>query len=73
MPGYEALTDAMHGAAAAFDVPVVSLRDVFNGPDVTEDPREKGYIAGDGLHASPAGREAIMTALHAAGYDPIQP
>jgi lysophospholipase L1-like esterase len=73
MIGYDALTDAMHGAAAAFDIPVVSLRDAYNGPEMAEDPREKGYIAGDGIHPSPAGQEAIMTALHAAGYDPIHP
>lgn len=73
MAGFSALSDAMHGAAASFDVPVVSMRDAFNGREVTEDPRDKGYIASDGVHTSPAGREAMVAMLHEAGYEPLYP
>ena len=31
---------------------MASFYDEFNGPDHDEDPREKGYIRSDGLHAS---------------------
>ena len=69
---WEAYTNTIRDAAAAFDVPTVSMYDAFNGPDRTGDPRQKGYIISDGQHTSPAGREAIVAALHEAGYEPVQ-
>lgn len=50
-----------------------TMYDAFNGPDHSEDPREKGYIGSDGAHTSPAGREAMVAALHIAGYEPLHP
>jgi hypothetical protein len=69
---WEAYSDTLRDAAAGFGVPLVSMYDAFNGPDHTEDPREKGYISSDRVHTSAAGREAMVAALHAAGYEPTQ-
>lgn len=70
---WEAWSDTIRDAATEFDVPLVSMYDVFNGPDHSEDPREKGYIISDGEHTMPAAREAMVAALHEAGYEPIEP
>jgi hypothetical protein len=69
---WEAYSDTIRDAAAAHGVPMVSMYDAFNGPDHTEDPRLKGYIGSDGEHTLPAGRDAMVEALHAAGYEPVQ-
>ena len=50
--------------------PLVSVHDLFNGPEHDEDPREKGYIGSDGIHTSAEGRAAIADALAAVGYYP---
>lgn len=71
--GWEAWSDTMRAAAAEFGVPLVSMYDAFNGPDHTADPRLEGYIASDGEHLLPPGREVAAAALHEAGYEPIAP
>ena len=70
---WEAWSDSVGDAAAGFGVPLVSMYDTFNGPDHTEDPRAKGLAGGDGWHPSAAGREAMVAALHEAGYEPLYP
>ena len=70
---WEAASDSIADAAAGFDVEMVSMYDWFNGPDHTEDPREKGYVGPDGFHPSAAGSEAMVAALHEAGYEPLYP
>lgn len=70
---WEAWSDAVGDAAAEFGVPFVSMYDAFNGPDHTEDPRAKGLAGADGWHPSSAGREAMVAALHEAGYEPLYP
>ena len=70
---YEVRGLSNHHRAAGFGVPLVSIYDWFNGPDHTEDPRAKGYVGPDGFHPSTAGREAIVAALHEAGYEPLHP
>ena len=71
--GWEAWSDSLADAAAGFDVEMVSMYDWFNGPDHTEDPRAKGYVGLDGFHPSAAGSEAMVAALHEAGYEPLRP
>ena len=63
---------AIHRACAARGIPVALVYDAFNGPDHHQDPREKGYISSDGMHASWAGREVIAEAFRALGYAPVQ-
>ena len=70
---WEAWSDSLADAASGFDVPLVSMYDGFNGPDHTEDPRAKGYAGFDGWHPSAAGSEAMVAALHEAGYEPLRP
>jgi hypothetical protein len=70
---WEAYNKTVRDAAAVFNVPLVSMYDTFNGPDHSEDPREKGYIAFDMVHTSPTGQEAMVAALHEAGYEPLYP
>lgn len=67
----EALNTAARNAADAFNIPFVSVYDEFNGPDHSEDPREKGYIGDDGIHASEKGQQVIADLLSAVGYDPV--
>jgi hypothetical protein len=54
-------------------VAVASFYDEFNGPNHDEDPREKGYVFGDGYHPSPEGTVVQAQVLHALGYEPIVP
>ncbi|MCJ7781303.1 MAG: SGNH/GDSL hydrolase family protein [Acidimicrobiia bacterium] len=42
-------------AAEANGAVFVSFFDVFNGPEHDEDPREKGWIQDDGMHANDKG------------------
>jgi len=69
----EIFNNIIQEAAAAYNIPTVSLYDAFNGPDHDQDPREKGYIGYDGLHTSPEGRQLIADLLSEAGYEPVEP
>ena len=71
--GWEAQADAIHEAADEYGVLTASFYDEFNGTNHDEDPREKGYISGDGWHTSPEGTTSQVEVLHALGYDPITP
>jgi hypothetical protein len=66
-------SEALREVADDYGVAMASFYDEFNGPDHDEDPREKGYIYSDGLHASTEGIAAQVEALHALGYDAIVP
>ncbi|MFO7933639.1 MAG: SGNH/GDSL hydrolase family protein [Bacteroidales bacterium] len=56
----------------AFNIPLISIYDAFNGSDHFEDPREKGYIGDDGIHASEKGRQVIADLLSDVGYEPVK-
>lgn len=66
----ESQSAAIRSAAEANGAIMVSLYDLFNGPDHQDDPREKGWIGTDGYHANDAGAAAIADALAAAGFEP---
>lgn len=70
----EAMNKAIREAAEDNGARLVSLYDVFNGPDHDhdhdQDPREKGWIGGDGIHMSPDGMTVIADALAAVGFEP---
>jgi hypothetical protein len=70
---FEAASGAIREAADDHGVAMASVYDVFNGPDHDEDPREKGYVASDGYHASLRGASAHAEILHSLGYDAIIP
>lgn len=68
----EIFNDTVRQAADAFHIPTISVCDAFNGPGHDEDPREKGYIGPDGVHASEKGQQVIADLLSEAGYEPIE-
>jgi len=68
--GWESNSATVRAAAEVHGITMVSLFDLFNGPNHDEDPREKGWIRGDGYHANEAGAAAIADALAAAGFEP---
>lgn len=70
---WEIFNTAVRQAADAFNIPFVSVYDVFNGLNHDEDPREKGYIGTDGRHTSEQGRHVIADLLSEAGYKPVEP
>lgn len=70
---WETFNTAVRQAADAFNIPFVSVYDVFNGLNHDEDPREKGYIGTDGVHTSKQGQQVIADLLSKAGYEPVEP
>jgi lysophospholipase L1-like esterase len=70
---WENFNNAVHQAAAAYNVPVARVYDAFNGPNHDEDPREKGYIMDDGKHTKEAGQKVIADLMRELGYDPVNP
>ncbi len=67
------MSDAARKAAAAYNIPFLSLLDAFDGPNHDEDPRLKGYIGSDGIHPSDAGTQYIAELLSKMGYEPVTP
>jgi hypothetical protein len=70
---WEAAAGAIREAADEYGVVTASFYDAFNGPDHDEDPREKGYVAGDGYHHSREGALAMAEILHSLGYGAVIP
>ena len=70
---WEDFNAAIHQASEAYGVPVVSVYDLFNGPEHDQDPRAKGYISSDGRHTSESGQQAIADLLSQTGYIPLIP
>lgn len=70
---WEGQTRAIREAAEANGAVFVSFFDLFNGPEHDEDPREKGWIGEDGMHASEEGGAAAAEALAAVGFELSEP
>lgn len=68
--GWESNFAVLRQAAEAQGVTLVPVFDLFNGPNHDEDPRERGWIEGDGYHPNDAGAAAIAEALAAVGFEP---
>ena len=68
-PFYGPLNDHIIQASSENNIPVALMHLAFNGPDGDEDPADKGYIAGDGLHASELGAAAIADVHRELGYE----
>jgi hypothetical protein len=60
-------------AAEANGALFVSFFDTFNGLEHDEDPREKGWIQDDGMHANDTGGAAAAEALAAVGFELSEP
>jgi hypothetical protein len=68
---FEVFSAAVPRVADEYGVPTASMLDAFNGPDHDQDPVERGFISGDGIHTSDAGRAAMVDVLDALGYEPV--
>jgi hypothetical protein len=55
--------------AAKHATPTAQVFHAFNGPDGTNDPRDRGLITADGLHPSEAGALLIFETIHDLAYD----
>ena len=62
--------DAIHLAAAKYNIPVAHVSEAWNGPDWDIDPNDLGYTK-DGEHPNKLGIEVIAQALRELGYDPV--
>jgi lysophospholipase L1-like esterase len=58
----------VHDVAGEHGIPVASVYDVFMGPDGTVDPRDRGLVLSDGLHATDQGGELIAFLFRELGY-----
>jgi len=68
---WQNMSDAAHTAAQAYGIPFLSRLDAFNGPNHDEDPREKGYIVGDGEHPSKLAAQFTAQLLSQMGYEAV--
>ena len=70
MAAWDVFAQTIRDAATEYDVPTASMLDAFNGPDHSEDPRQKGFISADNKHTSDEGKAAMVEALHDLGLRP---
>jgi lysophospholipase L1-like esterase len=60
-----------HIHANSGGIPWAAVAEAFNGPNGDQDPRDKGYIAFDGVHPNDTGHKVIADRLRALGYAPL--
>lgn len=70
---WEVEMEVIQEAAEANGAVFVSFFDVFNGPKHDEDPRAKGWMADDGMHANDKGGSIAAEALAAVGFELSEP
>ncbi len=70
---WQNMSNAARLAAEAHNIPFLSRFDAFNGPNHDEDPREKGYIRGDGEHPTDLAGQFAAELLSQMGYEPVSP
>lgn len=68
---WENMSDAAHSAAQAYGIPFLSRLDAFNGASHAEDPRQKGFILGDGEHPTVLAAQFTAELLSQMGYQPV--
>jgi len=68
---WENMSAAAHSAAQAYGIPFLSRLDAFNGPSHAEDPRQKGFILGDGEHPTVLAAQFTAELLSQMGYQPV--
>jgi hypothetical protein len=59
-------------AASEHNIPVARVDLAFNGPNLDEDPSDKGYVS-DGTHPNPEGAALIAEVIRELGYEPLAP
>jgi len=70
---WEVEMQVIREAAEANGAVFVSFFDVFNGSEHDKDPREKGWIQDDGMHANDEGGSVAAEALAAVGFRVSEP
>lgn len=65
------MSAAARQAAQAYNIPFLSRYDAFDGPDHTQDPRQKGYIRDDGEHPTELANQLTAGLLAEMGYKPV--
>ncbi len=68
---WENMSDAARLAAEAYGIPFLSRLDAFNGASHAEDPRQKGFILGDGEHPTVLAAQFTAELLSQMGYQPV--
>lgn len=66
------MSGAARQAAEAFHIPFISRYDAFNGPDLSVNINEMGYIQEDGEHPAPRMGEEFAKMLAEFGYLPYK-
>jgi lysophospholipase L1-like esterase len=72
-PTIDRLNRQIIDIATLYNIPVARVYLDFNGPNGDQDPGEKGYISGDGMHNSDAGVRRMAELLRGLGYAPLAP
>lgn len=70
---WEVWSGVIEASAQANGATFVSTFDLFNGAAHDQDPKEKGWIGGDGQHTTEEGAAAIADALAGVGFEPSEP
>jgi hypothetical protein len=70
---FECISNAVRHAAEAYRIPFLSRYDAFNGVKHDIDPKQQGYIGGDGIHPNDLAQRRTAELLAKLGYDPVPP
>jgi hypothetical protein len=71
-PYWVAYNEYLVQAASAHDIPVARVDLAFNGPNLDEDPSDKGLVD-DGEHPNAQGIALIAELFRDLGYEPLAP
>jgi hypothetical protein len=71
-PYWVAHNEYLIQAASEHNIPVARVDLAFNGPNLDEDPSDRGYIS-DGWHPNPQGAALIAELFRELGYEPLAP
>lgn len=67
---WEAFNQTIHEAAEEHSIPVAEVYAAYNGPDHTEDPRNRELLGWDRINPNAAGARMIAELVHDLGYEP---
>ncbi len=70
---WECGSNAARQAAEVYHIPFLSRYDAFDGMKHDEDPSQKGYIGGDGIHPNDLATQYTTELLAKLGYEPVPP
>ncbi len=70
---FECVSNAVRQAAKAYRIPFLSRYDAFNGLKHDQDPKQQGYVGGDGIHPNDLAQQRTAELLAKLGYDSVPP